>query len=98
MGEFGRTPRMNAEGGRDHWGNTFSVLMGCGGMKMGQTIGKSNPRGEYPVDRPVSPSDVAATIFKHLGIDGRGASVQDQQGRPTYVLEEGHPIRELFHG
>ena len=87
---------MNAEGGRDHWGNTFSILMGCGGMKMGQAIGKSNPRGEYPVDRPVSPSDVAATIFKHLGIDGREASVRDQQGRPTYVLEEGHPIRELF--
>lgn len=98
MGEFGRTPRMNAEGGRDHWGNTFSILMGCGGMKMGQAIGKSNPRGEYPIDRPVSPSDVAATIFKHLGIDGREASVRDQQGRPTYVLEEGHAIRELFRG
>jgi uncharacterized protein (DUF1501 family) len=48
MGEFGRTPRMNLEGGRDHWGNVFSVLMGCGSMKMGQTIGRSNTRGEYP--------------------------------------------------
>jgi hypothetical protein len=95
MGEFGRTPRMNADGGRDHWGNTFSILMGCGGMRMGQAIGRTNARGEYPVDRPVTPSDVAATIYRHLGIDGRSVSVRDQQGRPTYLLEEGHPIREL---
>src|SRR5262249_34846277 len=71
MGEFGRTPRMNPEGGRDHWGNVFSVLVGCGSMNMGQTVGKSNPRGEYPVDRPIRPQDVAATVFHHLGIDGR---------------------------
>jgi uncharacterized protein (DUF1501 family) len=95
MGEFGRTPRMNADAGRDHWGNTFSLVMGCGSMRMGQAIGKSNPRGEYPIDRPVSPSDIAATIYHHLGIDGRNVSVPDPQGRPTYLLDEGHPIREL---
>ncbi|MGH7170366.1 MAG: DUF1501 domain-containing protein, partial [Gemmataceae bacterium] len=63
MGEFGRTPRMNAEGGRDHWGHTFSVLMGCGSMNMGHTVGKSTPRGDYVAERPISPPDVAATIF-----------------------------------
>src|SRR5262249_61823435 len=47
MGEFGRTPRMNSDAGRDHWGNTFSVLMGCGSMRMGQAIGRSTARGEY---------------------------------------------------
>ncbi|MCE9529867.1 MAG: DUF1501 domain-containing protein [Planctomycetes bacterium] len=61
MGEFGRTPRMNPEGGRDHWGNVFSVLMGCGSMKMGQTVGKSTARGEHVFDRPFTPQDVAAT-------------------------------------
>ena len=55
MGEFGRTPRMNKDGGRDHWGDAFSVLMGCGSMRMGQVIGRSNPRGEYVADRPAQP-------------------------------------------
>src|SRR6185437_13751171 len=96
MGEFGRTPRMNAEGGRDHWGNTFSVLMGCGSMNMGQTIGKSNPRGEYVADRPISPQDVAATVFHHLGIDARKVLFDDTQGRPTPLVETGAPIRELM--
>jgi uncharacterized protein (DUF1501 family) len=96
MGEFGRTPRMNPEGGRDHWGNVFSVLMGCGSMNMGQTIGKSNPRGEYPVDRPVSPQDVAATVFHHLGINSRRVTFADAQGRPVPLIETGEPIRELI--
>jgi hypothetical protein len=96
MGEFGRTPRMNAEGGRDHWGNTFSVLMGCGSMNMGQTIGKSNPRGEYVADRPIGPQDVAATVFHHLGIDARKVLFDDTQGRPTPLVETGEPIRELI--
>src|SRR6185295_7265235 len=67
MGEFGRTPRMNSSGGRDHWGHAFSVLMGCGSMKMGQTIGRSSERGEYVTDRPISPQDVASTVYHHLG-------------------------------
>jgi hypothetical protein len=95
MGEFGRTPRMNPEGGRDHWGHVFSVLMGCGSMKMGQTIGKSNARGEYPLDRPLTPQDVAATVFHHLGIDGRKVYFHDAQNRPTALIETGEPIREL---
>ncbi len=96
MGEFGRTPRMNPEGGRDHWGKVFSVLMGCGSMNMGQTIGKSTPRGEYVADRPIAPQDVAATIFHHLGIDSRKVMFNDAQGRPVPLIETGAPIRELI--
>ncbi len=95
MGEFGRTPRMNKDAGRDHWGNTFSVLMGCGSMRMGQVIGKSSTRGEHVVDRPVSPQDVAATVYHHLGIDARSVVFPDRAGRPTYLIESGEPIREL---
>jgi hypothetical protein len=95
MGEFGRTPRMNRQAGRDHWGDTFSVLMGCGSMPMGQVIGRSSPRGEYVVSRPISPQDVAATVYRHLGIDHRQAWFPDQLGRPMYLLDDGEPIREL---
>ena len=95
MGEFGRTPRMNKDAGRDHWGNAFSVLMGCGSMKMGQVIGRSSAKGEHVVDRPISPEDVAATIYHHLGIDGRSVTFEDRAGRPTYLIERGAPIREL---
>jgi hypothetical protein len=96
MGEFGRTPRMNANAGRDHWGNTFSVLFGCGGMNMGQTIGRSSPRGEHVVDRPVDPQDVAATIYHHLGIDAGAISFIDRLDRPMPLLDNGRPIRELI--
>jgi len=96
MGEFGRTPRMNAEGGRDHWGNVFSVLMGCGSMKMGQVIGRSTSKGEQVADRPVSPQDVTATVFRHLGIDARKVHFPDTQSRPTALVETGEPVRELF--
>ena len=95
MGEFGRTPRMNKDAGRDHWGNAFSVLMGCGSMRMGQVIGRSSARGEHVVDRPVSPQDVAATVYHHLGIDARSVTFEDRAGRPTYLIEKGEPIREL---
>jgi len=95
MGEFGRTPRMNRDAGRDHWGKTFSVLVGCASMKMGQVIGRSSARGEYVVDRPISPQDVAATVYHHLGIDGRSIAFADRTGRPTYLIENGKPIREL---
>jgi hypothetical protein len=96
MGEFGRTPRMNPEGGRDHWGNVFSVLIGCGSMKMGQTIGKSTSRGQYVADRPITPQDVSATVFRHLGIDARQVTFTDSQGKPTRLVEDGEPIRELL--
>lgn len=96
MGEFGRTPRMNSNAGRDHWGNTFSVLFAGGGLRMGQVIGRSGPRGEEVADRPVSPQDVAATMYHHLGIDGPHVSFPDQQGRGLHLIENGQPIRELI--
>jgi uncharacterized protein (DUF1501 family) len=95
MGEFGRTPRMNANNGRDHWGNTFSVLFGNAQMRMGQVIGRSSARGEHVTDRPVSPQDVAATVYHHLGIDWRDAAFVDGLGRPLPVIDRGEPIREL---
>ncbi|HJZ56347.1 MAG TPA: DUF1501 domain-containing protein, partial [Gemmataceae bacterium] len=96
MGEFGRTPRMNSDAGRDHWGNTFSVLMGCGSMRMGQAIGRSTARGEYVADRPVTPQDVTATVFRHLGINAREVHFPDTINRPTALVETGEPVRELF--
>ncbi len=95
MGEFGRTPRMNADGGRDHWGNTFSVLMGGGRYRMGQAIGKSTSKGEYVRDRPITPQDVAATVYHHLGINGADVIFHDGQKRPVPLIETGQPIREL---
>ena len=96
MGEFGRTPRMNRNAGRDHWGNTFSVLMGCSSMKMGQVIGRSSARGEEVVERPLSPQDVAATVYHHLGINARSVTFRDLLDRPMPLLDSGEPIRELI--
>jgi uncharacterized protein (DUF1501 family) len=96
MGEFGRTPRMNADGGRDHWGNVFSVMVGCGSMRMGQAVGRSTPRGEEVADRPIRPQDVAATVFHHLGIECRQVIFNDAQGRPIPLIETGQAIRELI--
>lgn len=95
MGEFGRTPRMNSAAGRDHWGHVFSVLLGGGGLPRGQVVGASDERGAYVAERPVTPEDVAATIYHHLGIDGRKVSFPDRTGRPLYLVETGNPIREL---
>jgi hypothetical protein len=96
MGEFGRTPRMNSAGGRDHWGHTFSVLFSGGGLHMGRIVGQSSERGEYVADRPVDPQDIAATVFHHLGIDATRVTFPDNFGRPMYLLDHGQPIRELL--
>ncbi len=96
MGEFGRTPKMNNDGGRDHWGHTFSVMMGCGRMKMGQAIGRSDVRGEFPADRPITPQDVTSTVFHHLGIDAAPIMFTDRQGRALPLIDNGAPIRELI--
>ncbi|HND53956.1 MAG TPA: DUF1501 domain-containing protein, partial [Pirellulaceae bacterium] len=96
MGEFGRTPRMNANAGRDHWGDTFSVLFGCGAMKMGQVIGRSDHRGERVVDKPFDPQDVAATIYHHLGINAREIKYYDRLNRPMPLIDRGQPIKELI--
>lgn len=95
MGEFGRTPRMNSAAGRDHWGHAFSVLMGGGGLPRGMVLGASDEHGSYVTERPLSPEDVAATIYHHCGIDGRHTAFPDRSGRPYYLVETGEPIREL---
>ena len=94
-GEFGRTPRVNKTGGRDHWGSLMSILMSGGGLRVGQVIGESNKKGETPISRPVKPTDVLATMYRHLGIDATRQTLTPQ-GRPIPVLPDGEPIHELL--
>lgn len=94
-GEFGRTPRVNKTGGRDHWGSLMSIMMAGGGLRVGQVIGKSTPNGEVPADRPVHPTEVLATMHRHLGIDPTWHTVTNA-GRPIPVLPDGRPIDELL--
>jgi hypothetical protein len=93
-GEFGRTPMINAGGGRDHWGQVMSVLLSGGGLRMGQVIGSSNAKGEVPKDRPITPYDIVATMYRHLGIDPQ-TTFHDHSGRPQPLLNEGTVIAEL---
>ena len=94
-GEFGRSPKINPAGGRDHWPRLGSVLLAGGGLKMGQIIGASSPDGGLPADRPVGPNDVLATLYRHLGIDPSLHAV-NLQGRPIQLLPDGKAIDELF--
>jgi hypothetical protein len=94
MGEFGRTPRVNKTAGRDHWGSVMSVLMAGGGLKVGQIIGSSTPKGEKPADRPYRPENVLAMVYRHLGIDPQ-LTIPDLGGRPRYLLECRDLISEL---
>ena len=98
LGEFGRTPRLShsTQGtGRDHWPDAQSILVSGGGLQMGQVIGATNAKGEYPVQRACTPKDVLATIYRHLGIDP-GYEFRDHTGRPIPILNEGKPIDELI--
>lgn len=94
MGEFGRTPRVNASAGRDHWGQVMSVVLACGGLRTGQIIGASDPHGATPVERPYRPENVLAIVYRHLGIDTQGTFV-DNTGRPRYILERRELITEV---
>ena len=94
-GEFGRTPRVNKTGGRDHWGALMSILVAGGGLKVGQVIGASNSKGEMPSERPIHPTDVLATMYRHLGIDLSGETINNA-GRPIPLLPSGRPIAELI--
>ncbi len=87
MGEFGRTPRINAAGGRDHWPAVFSVALAGGGVRGGQVIGSSDRLGELPKDNPVTPSDLAATIYTLLGIDP-AHELHTTDGRPVRVAPD----------
>jgi Protein of unknown function (DUF1501) len=94
LGEFGRTPRINKEGGRDHWPDCYSVVMAGGGVRGGTIFGASDRFGAYPASDPVTPADLAATIYWRFGIDPR-TEVRDATGRP-YPLALGEPIRAIF--
>ncbi len=94
IGEFGRTPKINKNAGRDHWGDCFSALVAGGGLKMGQVVGESDAIGAHPVDRPVHPQDLFATMYHVLGIDPH-TIFTDHQNRPIPVLNHGAPIEEL---
>ncbi|MFN3649664.1 MAG: DUF1501 domain-containing protein [Armatimonadota bacterium] len=93
MGEFGRTPKINGDAGRDHWPEVYPALLAGGGMKAGYVYGASDAKGEYPADRPVKPENIAGTLYRALGIDPR-TEVYDLQNRPLPIA--GDPIRELF--
>ncbi len=91
MGEFGRTPKVNTSGGRDHWPNVFSVALAGGGVQGGQILGSSDPLGELPKERPVSPSDLAATLYSLLGIDPAG-ELHTSDGRPVRITPDGSSV------
>ncbi len=95
-GEFGRTPRINDKnGGRDHWPRVGPALMAGGGMKTGQVIGETDRVAGSAVSRPVHYKDIFATLYRNLGIDARQITIDDPQGRPQYLLDEGEPLPEL---
>jgi Protein of unknown function (DUF1501) len=94
MGDMGRTPRINKDAGRDHWSFCYSVVMAGGGVRGGQVYGSSDRSAAYPSTNPVSPADIAATIYHCLGIDPR-AHITDQEGRPL-VVAVGNPLHALL--
>ncbi len=103
-GEFGRTPKLNnqtgtqtgvTQPGRDHWPNAMSLLVSGGGLQMGKVIGSTNSKGEEPKDNPLTPNDLWATVYRHLGIDYE-RSFNDHSGRPLPILPDGKPIAGLI--
>lgn len=94
-GEFGRTPRVNKDAGRDHYPNVFSAALAGGRVKGGRVVGASDSNGAFPRENPKPPHDVLATIYQHLGIDTRKAYLT-ASGRPVPVLPHGEPLKEFF--
>jgi uncharacterized protein (DUF1501 family) len=94
-GEFGRTPRINKNAGRDHWPQVMSALVAGGGLKMGQAVGSSTARGETPRDRRCTPSQLLATLYRAMGIDP-AQTVKDGSGRPRHLLDDRTIIPELL--
>jgi hypothetical protein len=96
LSEFGRTPKINPAGGRDHWPNCWTVYFAGGGIKGGRVVGKSDEIGGYPVERPVKPSEIVATIYRSLGLDLE-TKLPGPQSRPFPLVDYGtQPITELF--
>ena len=95
VGEMGRTPKPTATWGRGHWSFCFPCILAGAGIRGGITYGTSDADAAYPIDNPVSPEDLAATIYDSLGISHE-IQLPDAQGRPVTILEGGRPLRELF--
>jgi uncharacterized protein (DUF1501 family) len=94
-GEFGRTPKINgSDAGRDHWSPVMSALVAGGGLRMGQAVGASSARGEYPKDRPYKVPHLLGTIYRAVGIDP-ATTFPNGSGRPMYVLDDRDAVREL---
>jgi Protein of unknown function (DUF1501) len=97
FGEFGRTPRINAKGGRDHWPGTQSVLIAGGGIQGGHIIGETDRIGGVPIERPVHVQEVFASLYHNLGIEINQVKIPDLNGRPRYLVDDNRqPIRELY--
>jgi uncharacterized protein (DUF1501 family) len=95
-GEFGRTPTINKDGGRDHWPRVSNAVFAGGGMKTGQVIGATDRLGGEPSERPVTFGEVFATLYHNLGIDVSKVTVPDFSGRPQFLVPDGaQPMREL---
>jgi hypothetical protein len=95
-GEFGRTPKINPNAGRDHWPQVSCALLAGGGMRTGLVIGATNRLGEHAVDRPVTFQEVWATLYRNLGLDLNAVREFDLRGRPQYLVDEGvQPLREV---
>jgi uncharacterized protein (DUF1501 family) len=95
MGEFGRTPKINAKAGRDHWASSYTILLSGGGVRPGQVYGQSDRIGAFAVrGRVFTPGDISATVYHGLGIDPH-TELTDAQGRPLRV-SSGEPMVELF--
>jgi uncharacterized protein (DUF1501 family) len=94
-GEFGRSPRINGDAGRDHWPLVNSCILAGGGMRVGQVIGATNRLGETPNERPVHYREVFSTLYHNLGIDARRVELRDAVNRPQFIVGDSDPIREL---
>ena len=94
-GEFGRTPRINGNAGRDHWGGGFTVAIGGGGVQGGRIVGASTDRAEGPKDSPHGPEDLNATIYHLLGINPKEEFLT-AEGRPIPIINNGSIIKELM--
>ncbi len=96
LAEFGRTPRVNPAGGRDHWPQCWTIYFAGGGVQGGRVVGRSDPIGGVPAERPIDPSQVVATIYRSLGLDLE-TKLPGPQGRPFPLVDSGkHEIHELF--
>jgi uncharacterized protein (DUF1501 family) len=95
-GEFGRTPTINKDGGRDHWPRVSCALVAGGGMKHGQVIGATDRLGGEATERPVQFGEVFATLYQSLGLDVNKVTIPDLTGRPQFLVDNGYqPMREL---